>query len=499
MSIRVRLVIMCVVVALLPAVPVSVLVETLIEKSFHLGLNPTVEDALQSGLSVSRTHLGTLHANFENAVDAAVARLSGGRADSTAVAHALAAGTGIDGFLVGRAAPSDTTGRLPGTLAGFAGNPGLALLIDGKDVLARTGDTGIHFYYTDDRSLLLALWSPRRDVGAGAREIVRHGADRTGRPVLFYKRTDPEFMVQARRILEGRQIFAQLRLEQPVLSRSFFYPFMLIYGVILLLSLAWPAPDIDRSAVEQNDVLHHRQSETASLGLRREVRIEYSADRVGFDPRPVVRDRQHDVITFPVQTDGNLRMLGVLQCRHGVVHEIDNDAPHLIGIETAVSDAGIRVDADRNLTVEPGDIRDHRLERSLARLEFGQPGKRGELFDQRLEMIDLFANDPHALVDELSVRGVAALVLVPELLHRQPYRQQRVLDLMREVPRDLAPGCHFLHVDQPAALGVEPRHHVVERRHEVTDFSSRAHTKTVGPVTLRDDVRALGEPPDRVR
>jgi nitrogen fixation/metabolism regulation signal transduction histidine kinase len=81
----------------------------------------------------------------------------------------------------------------------------------------------------------MALWSP----GPGGGPAAGRGGAWPARQFLFYKRTDPEFMTQAQQILEGRQIFAQLRLEQPTLSRSFFYPFVLIYGVILLLSLAF--------------------------------------------------------------------------------------------------------------------------------------------------------------------------------------------------------------------------------------------------------------------
>jgi nitrogen fixation/metabolism regulation signal transduction histidine kinase len=54
---------------------------------------------------------------------------------------------------------------------------------------------------------------------------------------LFYVKTDPEFLANAERLIGGRQIFAQLRLEQGLLSRSFFYPFIIIYGVILIFSL----------------------------------------------------------------------------------------------------------------------------------------------------------------------------------------------------------------------------------------------------------------------
>jgi nitrogen fixation/metabolism regulation signal transduction histidine kinase len=231
---------MCLVVALLPAIPLSFLVKTLLEKSLDLGLSQTVEEALQSGLGVSRAHLGALHDDFENAVSAVVERHPGGRVDSTTVANALAddktAGS-IDGFLTAGAAGAvglETPLSLPGELAGFERDLVLAELTGGKEALERTEHTGIHMFHTTNRSVQMALWTPDPVGSSPATQDAR-----TSPPVLFYKQTDPEFMAQAQQILEGRQIFAQLRLEQPTLNRSFFYPFVLIYGVILLLSLAF--------------------------------------------------------------------------------------------------------------------------------------------------------------------------------------------------------------------------------------------------------------------
>jgi nitrogen fixation/metabolism regulation signal transduction histidine kinase len=55
--------------------------------------------------------------------------------------------------------------------------------------------------------------------------------------MLLYKSTDPEFIARAEQLLLGRQLFAQLRLSQAKLSRSFFYPFISIYAIILVISL----------------------------------------------------------------------------------------------------------------------------------------------------------------------------------------------------------------------------------------------------------------------
>jgi nitrogen fixation/metabolism regulation signal transduction histidine kinase len=75
------------------------------------------------------------------------------------------------------------------------------------------------FYETNDRSIQFAAWGGESGV-------------------VFYKRTDPAYLHDARSVIDGRQIFAQLRLAKPTLRRSFFYPFIIIYAVILALALS---------------------------------------------------------------------------------------------------------------------------------------------------------------------------------------------------------------------------------------------------------------------
>jgi nitrogen fixation/metabolism regulation signal transduction histidine kinase len=207
---------MCVVVALLPAIPLSLLVQSLIEKSFDLGLSTTVEDALQGGIGISQTHLSRLHAEFEASVADAIAHLDATRenaiADLDIAGHGAvadldttAAGLkrrGIDG-VVAAVRISDVTGGAP--IVERAASP------------ERRSD--VVFYDTDDRSIQLAGWGGEAGV-------------------VFYKRTDPAYLRDARSVIEGRQIFARLRLAKPALHRSFFYPFVIIYAVILALALS---------------------------------------------------------------------------------------------------------------------------------------------------------------------------------------------------------------------------------------------------------------------
>jgi len=241
MSIRYRLAGMCIIVALLPAIPLSILVSNLLEKSFNVGLSETMESALDSGIIVSRTHLETLHAAFEQETARMVALSSGEPGDSSRVSayleESLGAGLAapnepgpIDGFFVNDTAHlkvfKNTDPPLPPELAGHSARLAGSGLVEGMAVIERTGSPAasgpdLRFYETEGRTAQFALWTP-----AGSRVSW-----------LFYKRTDPEFLAHAGNLLEGRQLFAQLRLAQERLSRSFFYPFIIIYAVMLVISL----------------------------------------------------------------------------------------------------------------------------------------------------------------------------------------------------------------------------------------------------------------------
>jgi len=220
MTIRARLVWMCLVVALLPAVPLTFLVQSLLDKSFNVGLSSTVEDALQSGLSVSREHFDELRRRFQDDIAGVIAGLDGEHADSASVGAALArAGGGHDGVVFAAEGPADS--GLPAALREFAGSATLRALVAGTSVVGpRRADESVEYYDTQNRTVQLALWK------------------RPGTPVLFFRRTDPEFLARAEALLEGRQIFAELRLKRPGLTRSFFYPFVVIYGISVLVALA---------------------------------------------------------------------------------------------------------------------------------------------------------------------------------------------------------------------------------------------------------------------
>jgi nitrogen fixation/metabolism regulation signal transduction histidine kinase len=129
----------------------------------------------------------------------------------------------VDGFV--RAGSDDTaietpTARvLPANLRPFLHDPAFVeLLGDIEAVAPQRGppDVRAAYFGVDRHSLLLARWGD----------------------VLFYDRVDPAFIERADRVVTGLQRFAGLRLAQQSLSQSFFYPFIIIYAVMLVISLA---------------------------------------------------------------------------------------------------------------------------------------------------------------------------------------------------------------------------------------------------------------------
>lgn len=216
MSIRARLVIMCLVVALLPAVPLTYLVQSLLDKSFEVGLSPTVGDALESGIDVSRERFESMRADFRDDVLETIDRGAG----EDALAPWL---DRPDAGIIKTGATGGGRTDLPSALRPFAADARFYDVVgDAAIVGPRREETrdDLRFFETRGRTVQMAAW--RRGEG----------------DLLFYRRTDPGFLQDAERLITGRQIFAQLRLAREGLTRSFFYPFILVYAILVVFALA---------------------------------------------------------------------------------------------------------------------------------------------------------------------------------------------------------------------------------------------------------------------
>ncbi|MDH4036034.1 MAG: ATP-binding protein [Candidatus Krumholzibacteria bacterium] len=226
-SIRSRLVVMCLVVAALPAVPLALAVQSLLDKTFNVGLNETMEEALKSGVAMSRDAWDEQCARFAGDVRALLVDLGGALPDSGRVALAMKSraslGSTLHGFVLARAtgAAGDT---LDTPLLSFSANETYQRLTGNRSFITKPSGTGgdLRLFESTDRSLLLATWTPP----AGNERL------------LLFSQTDPSFLRRAEDLIAARQLFATLQLTRAGLTRSFFYSFVVIYGACVVLALA---------------------------------------------------------------------------------------------------------------------------------------------------------------------------------------------------------------------------------------------------------------------
>ncbi|MBU0740905.1 HAMP domain-containing protein [bacterium] len=189
--IRTRLMIVILVAALLPALPMSLVVRNLIERSMNPALQQTLVDGLKAGMEGSREELQRRKYAFAQA------------ADRLWKPHLALMN------------PAATTGQMmmdeQGQWLGQAAfvpelNEALTSLDDGPQVV------GSH----------LAL--KVRTAG--------------GRPVVIAQALPPELVARADRITDAMGLLAAFQIEREPILRSYILPFVLVYAALILAALA---------------------------------------------------------------------------------------------------------------------------------------------------------------------------------------------------------------------------------------------------------------------
>ena len=77
-------------------------------------------------------------------------------------------------------------------------------------------------------------------------------------------------------------------------------------------------------------------------------------------------------------------------------------------------------------------------------------------------------------------------------------RRQRILDLVRDLPRHLGPRLEPVRALELDALGLELARHAVERVHQAAQLVDRPHGNAGVEIAAGDALRRAGQPPDRV-
>ena len=149
-----------------------------------------------------------------------------------------------------------------------------------------------------------------------------------------------------------------------------------------------------------------------------------------------------------------------------VVDEIDDDAAHLLEIHADLRQplaiAALDLNVAEEVVVEGQRLVERGIQVGGRRARRRHARELRELVDERLERLDLADDRRRALFDQRPRRRRRRTELPAHALGAQLDRRQRILDLVREPPGDVAPRRHALRPDE--------RRHVVE--HE--DGAARA-------------------------
>ena len=239
----------------------------------------------------------------------------------------------------------------------------------------------------------------------------------------------------------------------------------------------------DVAVVIGDDPRDDRETEAGPLGLRREVRLEDPPPVLGRDAHPVVGDLEADALERRIPGAAHhhppaaLAATAALDRRDRVVDQVGERPADLLAVDLDGRQAGIelRVEGDvLGAVVARDGVGDDAVQVAGLGVRRRKPREVRELVDQQLEAVDLAGDGVDAFVEDLDVvgiRGGARPEAAPDALRRELDRRERVLDLVGDPARHLAPGDHALHLDRLRVV-VEHDHRaehaarlVVQERH----------------------------------
>lgn len=188
--IRTRLMIAILVAALLPAVPMSLVVRSLLERSLNPAFQQTLVDGLQAGLDGSREDLARSKSDFAEAAD-----------------------------------------RIwrPHLAMVQPGEAGGQLILDEHGAWLKTAA------FVPELNAALPDLDDQPRVVAGYLAMKKRTAG--GRPVVIARALPPELTARAGRITDAMGLLAAFQLDREPILRSYVLPFLLVYGALILAAL----------------------------------------------------------------------------------------------------------------------------------------------------------------------------------------------------------------------------------------------------------------------
>jgi len=219
-------------VAILPAVPLSLVVRNLLQRGFSPALDASIEQALDAGLGASRDRFLERKHAFELRVRGEWSERVAGGQD----AHLTDTGHGAPA-LVWLGPPPGALGMPEtGDPPAAHGSPGAA-----EPELA----TSLQRWYRDEAALDPPANPGQADPGAvlagparvgSALVMALVGAD--SQPVLLVEPLPPAMVERARSMTDGLGLLRVLHEERPAVLRSYVVPFLLVYAILILVAVA---------------------------------------------------------------------------------------------------------------------------------------------------------------------------------------------------------------------------------------------------------------------
>ncbi|MCP4545004.1 MAG: HAMP domain-containing protein [bacterium] len=210
MSLRLRIFVFCTLLALLPALPLTLVVRDLVNRSITLGLSPELQAGLTGGAEAARIALRTERDRFRGDCAALVPL-------GDEIVRALIAGEMLEPQLPGNALLLDRDGDEVARRGDWSSAEIMAL----KDMTLESTEP-LSFPRGGDRTHLFALLNPE---GSPALRL------------LISRPLDPGFLTGFTHVVEAQQLLAGLNLERSRLQSGFILPFIGVYAVVLALSL----------------------------------------------------------------------------------------------------------------------------------------------------------------------------------------------------------------------------------------------------------------------
>src|SRR5438105_7484215 len=211
------------------------------------------------------------------------------------------------------------------------------------------------------------------------------------------------------------------------------------------------------AAMVLHDLLDDSEAKAGAFFARRHVGLEQPLPILARKPFAIVDnvDSYGAILAPSLNPDcavGTVFRIKSVNGLGGVLDDVAKGLRHQAAVEGALERLVAEIALEGN--VGAADFhQERRLAQRFAQIDdfhlwLRHAGEGRELVDHAADVLDLADDGIGALIEDLAVLGDDLAVTAPDALGRKLDRRQRILDLMRNAPRDICPGRRALRLDE---------------------------------------------------